>query len=177
MVVDKRTYIDKETTDKMISHFDKCSVKKKVERQIIDTYHAEADFRVIRTKEYVKLDLKNISHENRVYINKLYEKDMINILKEIGLYVAVKRYRIRHMYHYKDFYITIDENLKYGNVLRISFDSEDEEKHIEEINNIYSLFNIHANSMETFQELYGKYRTSWADLIKDINEEEFLNEK
>ena len=104
---------------------------------------------------------------------------MLQILTQIGVYVAVKRYRIRHMYHYNEFYITVDDNIKYGNVLRISFDYENEEQKEKMLNNIqkiYDYFNIEANSMETFKELYSKYRTSWADLTKDIDEEEFLKE-
>ena len=83
------------------------------------------------------------------------------------------------MYHYHDFYITIDENLKYGNVLRIRFDYENDlekEEKINEIEEIYQKFDIEVNSMETFLELYSKYRTSWADLTKDIDEETFLKE-
>lgn len=176
MRVNKRTYIDNETTKKMIEYFNQESIKKKEERQVIYTYHTEADFRLIRTLNYVKLDLKENANdgENRVYINKLYESDMINILKQIGMYVAVKRYRIRHMYQYNNFYITIDENMKYGNVLRIGFESRNEDKSLNEINKIYEMFNIHTSSMETFQELYSKYRVSWADLTKDIDEEKFL---
>ena len=31
--------------------------------------------------------------------------------------------------------------------------------------------------MDKFEELYSKYRNSWADLTKDIDEDEFLNNK
>lgn len=181
MRVDKRTYASKEVTEKMIEYFNTNSIDKKVERQVIYIYHTESDFRLIRTKNHVKLDLKenDVTKESRVFIHKDYEKDMIRILTQIGMYVAVKRYRIRHMYHYNNFYITIDENLKYGNVFRISFDYEKEEQKEEMLNNIqkiYEYFGIEASSMETFNELYSKYRTSWADLTKDIDEEEFLKE-
>lgn len=181
MRIDKRTYISEEVTQKIIEYFDNDSTDKKVERQVIYTYHTESDFRLIRTKNHVKLDLKenDTSKESRVFIHKNYEKDMLQILTQIGVYVAVKRYRIRHMYHYNEFYITVDNNIKYGNVLRISFDYENEEQKEKMLNNIqkiYDYFNIEANSMETFKELYSKYRTSWADLTKDIDEEEFLKE-
>ena len=181
MRIDKRTYINKDVTEKMINYFDEQSIDQKKERQVIYTYHTETDFRLIRTKNYVKLDLKtnDIHKENRVYIHKNYEADIIHILTQIGMYVAVKRYRIRHMYHYNNFYITIDENMKYGNVFRISFDyktEEEKEKNLIQIKKIYDYFEITESSMETFQELYSKYRTSWADLTKDIDEEIFLKE-
>lgn len=181
MRIDKRTYISEEVTQKIIEYFDNDSTDKKVEKQVIYTYHTESDFRLIRTKNHVKLDLKenDTSKESRVFIHKNYEKDMLQILTQIGMYVAVKRYRIRHMYHYNEFYITVDNNIKYGNVLRISFDYENDEQKEKMLNNIqkiYDYFKIEANNMETFKELYSKYRTSWADLTKDIDEEEFLKE-
>lgn len=181
MRMDKRTYISKEVTQNIIDYFNEEASDKKVEKQVIYTYHTESDFRLIRTKNYVKLDLKDndTTKESRVFVHKNYEKDMIQILTQIGVYVAVKRYRIRHMYHYKNFYITVDENLKYGNVLRISFDYNEEyekEELLNKIKKLYEYFCLEASSMETFNELYSKYRTSWADLTKDIDEEEFLKE-
>ena len=179
MKVNKRTYINKEQTDKLIKYFDEMAVSKKEERQVIYTYHSEADFRLIKTNDYITLDLKSNNDEDVVFIHKKYEKSMINILTHIGSYVAVKRFRTRHMYRYDNMYITIDENLKYGNVLRISFNYQEEiekNKMLNEIEEIYQKFDIEVNSMETFLELYSKYRTSWADLTKDIDEETFLKE-
>ena len=178
MKVNKRTYINKEQTDQIIKYFDELAPNKKVERQVIYTYHSEADFRLIRTTDYVTLDLKDNNNEDVVFIHKKYEKSMINILTHIGSYVAVKRFRTRHMYNYDNFYITVDENLKYGNVLRICYklDSSENEKQ-EKIQKLYQYFDIEENDMEKFEELYSKYRNSWADLTKEIDEELFLNGK
>ena len=74
MKVNKRTYISKEQTDKLIKYFDELAVSKKEERQVIYTYHSEADFRLIKTKDYVTLDLKNNNDEDVVFIHKKYEK-------------------------------------------------------------------------------------------------------
>lgn len=174
MKINKRTYINKEQTDKLIKYFDETANSKKEERQVIYTYHSEADFRLIKTNEYVTLDLKNNNDEDVVFIHKKYEKSMINILTHIGSYVAVKRFRTRHMYNYKNLYITIDENLKYGNVFRICYNDNQD---FEQIKEIYEKFNIIESSMDKFEELYSKYRNSWADLTKEIDEEEFLNGK
>ena len=174
MKINKRTYINKEQTDKLIKYFDETANSKKEERQVIYTYHSEADFRLIKTNEYVTLDLKNNNDEDVVFIHKKYEKSMINILTHIGSYVAVKRFRTRHMYKYKNLYITIDENLKYGNVFRICYNDNQDSEQIKEI---YEKFNIIESSMDKFEELYSKYRNSWADLTKEIDEEEFLNGK
>lgn len=50
MRIDKRTYINKDVTEKMIDYFDEQSIDQKKERQVIYTYHTETDFRLIRTK-------------------------------------------------------------------------------------------------------------------------------
>lgn len=173
MKVNRRTYINKEQTDKLIKYFDEMAVSKKEERQVIYTYHSEADFRLIKTKDYITLDLKSNNDEDVVFIHKKYEKSMINILTHIGSYVAVKRFRTRHMYRYDNMYITIDENLKYGNVFRICYNSDNQVS--DKINKIYEYFNIEESGMDKFEELYSKYRNSWADLTKEIDEEEFLN--
>jgi len=173
MKINKRTYVSKEQTDKIIKYFNEVADKKKEEKQIIYNYHSEDDFRLIRTNEYVTLDLKSNDGEDIVYIHKKYEKNMINILTHIGSYVAVKRFRTRHMYNYDNLYITIDENIKYGNVFRICCEEKDKEK----IKKLYDYFEIEESSMDKFEELYSKYRNSWADLTKDIDEDEFLNNK
>ena len=173
MKINKRTYVSKEQTNKIITYFNEVADKKKEEKQIIYNYHSEDDFRLIRTNEYVTLDLKSNDGEDIVYIHKKYEKNMINILTHIGSYVAVKRFRTRHIYNYDNLYITIDENVKYGNVFRICCEEKDEVK----IKKLYDYFEIEESSMDKFEELYSKYRNSWADLTKDIDEEEFLNGK
>lgn len=173
MKINKRTYVSKEQTNKIITYFNEVADKKKEEKQIIYNYHSEDDFRLIRTNEYVTLDLKSNDGEDIVYIHKKYEKNMINILTHIGSYVAVKRFRTRHIYNYDNLYITIDENVKYGNVFRICCEEKDEVK----IKKLYDYFEIEESSMDKFEELYSKYRNSWADLTKDIDEDEFLNNK
>lgn len=173
MKINKRTYVSKEQTNKIITYFNEVADKKKEEKQIIYNYHSEDDFRLIRTNEYVTLDLKSNDGEDIVYIHKRYEKNMINILTHIGSYVAVKRFRTRHIYNYDNLYITIDENVKYGNVFRICCEEKDEVK----IKKLYDYFEIEESSMDKFEELYSKYRNSWADLTKDIDEDEFLNNK
>lgn len=175
MKINKRTYVSKEQTDKIIKYFDEVADKKKEEKQIIYNYHTENDFRLIRTNEYVTLDLKSNEGEDIVYIHKKYEKNIINILTHIGSYIAVKRFRTRHIYSYDNLYITIDENLKYGNVFRICYDENLKTIMEEKVKKLYNYFEIEESSMDKFEELYSKYRNSWADLTKDINEEDFLN--
>ena len=177
MVYELRTVVKEEKFDQLINYFDGNSTKKAIENQVIYNYHTEGDFRLIRSKEYVQLDFKSNTSNNVVYVDKKYEKDLINIFKNIGTAIDFKRFRNRYKYIYENFYITIDKNIKTGNILRIKFNYNNEEeksKLLDQINNLFTELQIEQTPLENFQELYGKYRTSWADLVGDINEDEFI---
>ena len=81
-------------------------------------------------------------------------------------------------YIYDNFFITIDENYKTGNIFRVQINYETEEE-LEnkktQINNLFNKLNIEETSFDKFNEIYGKYRSDWDILTKDINEEEYLN--
>lgn len=179
MKLEKRTFIEEEKYEEIISFLDENAEKKLVERQIIDTYHSENDFRMIRTKEYVKLDLKtNVNNEeNVVYISKKYEKDLIRMFFNLRMSIDLKRYRIRNKYLYDGFYITVDNNLKFGRIFRVSmiYKEETEKKAAEEkVMKLFDSLGIVDMGIEKFNDLYRKYRMDWSDLIKDINEEDFV---
>lgn len=181
MKIEKRTFVDKDKFNELVKYFDDNSNKKETERQIIYFYHTEKDFRIIRTKNYIKMDLKpdNINDkEQTVYVANKYDQSLIDMFYNLGISVDFKRYRIRHKYLYKNYYITLDENIKFGNVLRITININEDSQTIDKmIQDLYDELNIKKSSMDMFNELYSKYRTNWVDLTKNINEEEFLNYK
>ena len=79
------------------------------------------------------------------------------------------------MYHH--LFISIDDNIKTGNVFRIKFHYETElEKatKLEELSRIFQELSIEKTDISKFEELYAKYRMDWYDLTKDIDEQEFL---
>lgn len=170
--MEKRTFIEDNFKEKILQFLDAKSLKKEIEKQIIYFYHVEADFRIIKTKDYIKMNLKS-DHVNElektVFISPKYTQDVIDIFYNLGTAIEFKRYRIRHKYIYKNMYITFDENLKFGNVLRIRSNN------IEDISALFEELNINPTSMELFEERYSKYRIEWSELTKNINEEEFLN--
>lgn len=180
MVYEKRTFIPKDKIEELITFFDNNASKKEKEKQVIYDYHTEGDFRLIKTRDYVKIDFKPssaIEKENSVFITKKYEEDLIEIFRKIGLFIDLKRFRVRHKYIYKNMYVTVDDNVKTGNVFRIKFHYETEEEKIqkqEEINHIFNTLSIEQTDISKFQELYAKYRMDWGDLTKDIDEAEFL---
>lgn len=181
MKLEKRTFIEKEKYEEIISFLDQNAEKRLVEKQVIDTYHSENDFRMIRTNEYLKLDLKvNMNNEeNIVYISKKYENDLIRMFFNLGISIDLKRYRIRHKYLYKGFYITVDDNIKFGRIFRVSaiYKEEKELKQVEQnILNLFSSLKIEDMGMEKFADLYRKYRMDWSSLTQNMNEEEFLKE-
>lgn len=180
MVYEKRTFIPKDKIGELITFFDNNASKKVIEKQVIYDYHTEGDFRLIKTKDYLKIDFKPVSvieKENSVFIMKKYEEDLTEIFRKIGLFIDLKRFRIRHKYIYNNMYVTVDDNIKTGNIFRIKFHYETEEektRKIDEINNIFNTLSVEETDISKFQELYAKYRMDWGDLTKDIDENEFL---
>ena len=169
--MEKRTFVEDSDKERIIQFLEENSVKKETEKQAIYFYHTETDFRIIRTKNYIKMNLKpdNLDESEKiVFISPKYDSDIFGIFYNLGTAIEFKRYRIRHKYIYQNLYVTIDENIKFGNVLRVRTEKE------ENIDKFYETINIIPTSMELFEERYAKYRIEWANLIKDINEEEFI---
>lgn len=172
-----RTFIPDERTEEVIAYFDNNSSKKELEKQIIYNYHTEGELRLIRTNNYIQLDFKSNQENNKVYIGKKYEKDLINLFRNIGISVEFKRFRERYKYMVDDIYFTVDKNVKTGNILRakINYQTEEEKQiKLEKVHKILNEINLEESTFAHFEEMYGKYRTSWYDLTKDINEDEFL---
>lgn len=180
MKIEKRTFIEEDKYDELVSFLDENSEKSLLERQVIDTYHAENDFRMIRTKDYLKLDLKmNLKdEENTVFVHKKYEDQLIRMFFNLGMSINLRRYRIRHKYLYHGFYITLDNNIKFGRIFRVSALYKEESEKEETENKVLELFEklgIVDIGMEKFADLYRKYRMDWADLTKELSDKEFLN--
>lgn len=90
------------------------------------------------------------------------------ILKDIVLDIDIK---------YNDFYITIDHNYKTGNIIRFKKEVEDKNTFNDEINEILNIISLSDTSLDKFQEIYGKYRSDWSELTKNINDKDFLENK
>ena len=90
-----RTVISDEKLKSLVTYFDSKASKKEESNEVIYNYHTENDFRLKRTKDYVLLDCKTNKEENKVYISKKYEHDLINLFKNIGNYIEFKRFRNR----------------------------------------------------------------------------------
>lgn len=180
MVYEKRTFIKEEEKQKLIEYFDSHCSQKAIEKQVIYNYHTEGDFRLIKTKDYMKIDFKPSSaleKENTVFINPKYQQDLTEIYRKIGLDIEMKRFRIRHKYIYQGLYVSVDENVKTGNIFRIKFHYDKEQDlsiKKQMIKDIFNQFEIEETDLSKFQDLYAKYRMDWYDLTKEIDEEEFL---
>lgn len=180
MVYEKRTFIKEEEKQKLIEYFDSHCSQKAIEKQVIYNYHTEGDFRLIKTKDYMKIDFKPSSaleKENTVFINPKYQQDLTEIYRKIGLDIEMKRFRIRYKYIYQGLYVSVDENVKTGNIFRIKFHYDKEQDlsiKKQMIKDIFNQFEIEETDLSKFQDLYAKYRMDWYDLTKEIDEEEFL---
>ena len=59
MIHELRTIISNDKIDEVLNYFNNNSSKKEEENQVIYNYHTEGDLRLIRTNEYLKLNLRN----------------------------------------------------------------------------------------------------------------------
>jgi adenylate cyclase class IV len=177
MICEKKIIIPEKQIESVLKYFDKNASLKKEERQIIINYHTEGDLRLIVTNEYSKLDYQDNQNKNEVYITKKYSEELIKMFSNIGISIDFKRYRTRFRYKYKDFYITIDHNYKTGNIIRFKKEVEDKNTFNNEITEILNTLLLSDTSIDKFEEIYGKYRSDWAELTKNINELDFLEDK
>ena len=155
MIYEERTFITEQQIMQLLDYFEKNASQKREEKQVIYDYHTEGNFRLIKTKNYVKIDFKPnsaIEKENQVYITKQYENDLTNIFTKIGLSIDLKRFRIK--FHYET---ELEKATK-----------------LEELSRIFQELSIEKTDISKFEELYAKYRMDWYDLTKDIDEQEFL---
>lgn len=182
MKIEKRTFILESKYKELLLYFNQESEKSEIENQIIYNYHTEGDFKIIRTNKYIKMELveNNINNKNNeVMISPKYDNQLLEMFLKLGISVTLKRYRIRNKFIYKNFFITLDDNIKYGFVLRIRcYYNNEAEKQIklEAIKDLLEGFSIIENKLEEFNERYAKYRTSWYELTKNINDEDFLKQ-
>ena len=179
MIEEVKTTFPNDKLDEILAYFDKVADTKESYNEIIYNYHTEGELRLIKTKDVIKLDFRDNETEDKVLIAKKFEKQLDKIFNNIGLSIEYKRFRKRHKYLYKNLYITIDNNIKTGNILRIRYKYNNElekENNLKLIDSILDELGIIKTSLDKFNEIYSKYRSGWGDLVKDINEEEFLNE-
>lgn len=177
MICEKKVIIPAKQIENVLEYFDKNASLKKEEKQIIFNYHTEGDLRLIVTNEYSKLDYQDNQNKNEVYISKKYSEELIKMFSNIGISVDFKRYRTRYRYKYNDFYITIDHNYKTGNIIRFKKEVEDKNTFNDEVNYILNIISLSDTSLDKFQEIYGKYRSDWSELTKNINDKDFLENK
>lgn len=177
MICEKKVIIPAKQIEDVLEYFDKNASLKKEEKQIIFNYHTEGDLRLIVTNEYSKLDYQDNQNKNEVYISKKYSEELIKMFSNIGISVDFKRYRTRYRYKYNGFYITIDHNYKTGNIIRFKKEVEDKNIFNDEINEILNIISLSDTSLDKFQEIYGKYRSDWSELTKNINDKDFLENK
>lgn len=178
MIYEKRTVIPAKKIEEILEYFDKNCTKKRKEKQIIYNYHTEGQLRIIKTNNYSKLDYQDNKNKNEIFITKQYSDELINLFNNIGIAIEFKRYRTRYKYIYNGFYITIDHNYKTGNVMRLKkeYNLNEEKDKLDSIyKEILEILSLEETNLDKFNEIYGKYRTSWTDLTKDINDLDFLN--
>lgn len=175
MKVQKRTFLNKEDYERFFAFLKQNSQEQKQEYQIVSNFRGDHDFRIITTKDYVKLDLKTLDRtdqEYQVLIHPRYLDDLIGIYQHLGMVVTLKRYRIRNQFIYQNFFITLDDVHHYGYVLRVMKESDQAEQEIMEL---LEQQKIPLLPTSEFNERFTTYRLNWPEFTKDIQDESFIH--
>jgi len=178
--VEERSYIDEKTYNGLLEKFKDNMQETK---QITYYFSGDKDFRLMITKEYLQLWLKegNIHDDAReeliVKIDPKYKKEILLMLKSLGYEIEIKWFRRRCETEYEGYDLTIDYSAGYGHIIEIEsiIDNEDmidETKGI--LRKMLEDLGINISLKQEFKDKYNDYKVNYYKYTKDINEDEFL---
>lgn len=182
MVVEKRSFIDKEKYEELKNLFTKENTLVSLLNQVIYKYKSELDFRLIRDKNQAYLRLRGSSVSNEDIIVNIAPKEVANLLvtlRCLGMYEELKWYRKRLVIQYQNYEVTLDETYQYGYVVSIGRTMKKDENKEEvnrELENLFDKLQISKITQEQFNDRYKYYKIHWVDLESKIDEERFLNQ-
>ncbi len=178
--VEQRGIVTEEIYNKLISMFKK---EIKTTKQITYYFSGEKDFRLMMTKDYNQLWLKegkmhdDAREEIVVKIDPSYKDSILNMLKALSYSVKIKWYRVRNEVKYKGYDLTIDYTVGYGYVVEIEKiikkDSMINDTK-EELIKVLGELGITPSNKEELNKVYEYYKENYITLTKNIDEEEFI---
>lgn len=180
--VELRTFINKESYEKLLDKLKNERIDE--EKQITTYYNCKQDFRMMETKKYCKLWLKegkihdDARKEYEVMIDKKYLNSLKGMLKQLEYEPEIKWYRNRKTLDYKKVKLTIDYSVGYGYIIEgeILVDNAEKIDNAKQIiKNVFEELDINEISeKKVFDEKYNDYKINWKDYIKEVDEEDFL---
>jgi adenylate cyclase class IV len=181
--VELRSFISKETYEQLLSRLENEKYNIKETRQITYYFSGDKDFRLMTTKDNLKLWLKTgfIHDEARgemtVIVDNEYKDQLLSMLTFLGYDIEIKWYRVRNEINYNNIDITIDYTHGYGYIIEAEIIVDDESK-IEQskdiLKNLFNQFDIEVTDKQIFKDKYNDYKINWGEYTRDIDEDEFL---
>lgn|GEM_PF-5126605 len=176
--LEQRTFIDKKTYENIVQFLEKHATAKESKRQIIYKYRCTYDFRTLIEKDRMVLRMRkgNVDEDTLVTVSYEDHEKMLDILRLLGHTLDTKWYRLRKLFTYQDFEITLDKTFRYGYVISVSIEvPRDQIKEgTEKLYQFFEQFHIVLTSPEQFYQQYHHYLTNWYEYTKDIDDSTFF---
>ncbi len=176
--LEQRTFIDKNTYENIVHFLEEHATEKESKRQIIYKYRCTYDFRALIEKDRMVLRMRqgNVDEDTLVTVSYEDHEKMLDILRLLGHTLDTKWYRLRKLFTYQDFEITLDKTFRYGYVVSVATSvSETQIKEAtEKMFQFFERFHIVLTSPEQFYDQYHHYLTNWYDYTKDVDDSTFF---
>ncbi len=182
--VEQRSFITREKHDELLNKFKTENIEIKTESQITYYYKGEKDFRLMITKDYCQLWVKegklhdDAREELVVKVEKEYEESLKKMLNKIGFMEQIKWYRVRNSLMWNNIYVTLDYTHGYGYVLEMEklVDSNHSIEAIKDLlQSCFEQLGVEITDKKSFLEKYEDYKINWIKYTKDIKEDDFTN--
>lgn len=178
--VEQRCFITEDKYNELIEKFNK---DLKSTSQITYYYSGDKDFRIMVTKDYVQMWLKegkmhdDSREEYVVKIDTNYKKDLRKILQSLGYSIEIKWYRKRNETNYNGYFITIDYTVGYGYIIEVEKKIDDEklvEQTKKELLGLLEEFGVSITPKDEFNKRFADYKLNYKDYTSNIDEDEFI---
>ena len=175
--VEVRSFVSTEKYKELIEFFSKKGKIISTDNQITYYFACDEDLRIQKNDFFSKIWLKKgkIHDEFREEIEIKYHKDDFEKLEKlflaIGYSVAIKWFRTRHTFEWKDVNVMVDYTKGYGYVIELEkkTDEKGKDKTLEMLKQKMKLLNIPITPKKEFDEKYEFYKKNWRELVEVQN--------
>lgn len=180
IVVEKRTFINKDKYEQLMTLFKEKNIPMNKVNQVIYKYKSDLDFRLIYDSEKAILRLRGVPGEDGEKIVHIALQEVpvfTQMLRYLGMYEEMKWYRVRTTIPFQKYLITMDETYQYGYVASIAKEVpiEQREQAMQELEQLFQQLQIPITTKEQFNDRYKYYQLKWVDFARNIDEQAFIS--
>lgn len=178
--VEQRSFISEEKYNELINRF---KDKLNYNAQISYYFSGEKDFRIMLTKDYIQMWLKegkmhdDSREEHVVKLDNTNKNELLALLNCLGYNVEIKWFRKRNEMDHNGYDLTIDYTVGYGYIIEVEKRIDDEsliEQTKKELIGLLNELGVDISAKEEFKNKFEDYKLNYLNYTSDIDEEEFI---